>query len=171
MRLRVKTSYLETEFEGTLDEMVAAIELIPKIIDITKDVKSATALDQVMVQSKNVVQMGHVPAQTPAQEVDLPSPNIQLSKEDSIADIIMKLVNSLWGKKPRRLEEIKRALEISGFPLTRSTVAVTLLRLTKSGKIRRFKDSIGEYCYSPTISAIAEQTPQVSDVIETNKSS
>jgi predicted transcriptional regulator len=170
MHLRVKVGYSEIELEGTLDEMISAIDLIPKIINITKEVKLATPSDQVIVQSKNLVQTEQVQAQPIAQEVDLPSPTIQLSKEDSIADIIMKLVNSSWGKKPRRLEESKKALEILGFPLTRSTVAVTLLRLTKSGKVRRFKDSTGEYCYSPTISAIAEQTPQLSDVIETNKS-
>ncbi|MEM2741008.1 MAG: hypothetical protein QXD95_02530, partial [Nitrososphaeria archaeon] len=54
----------------------------------------------------------------------------------------------------RRLEDIKKSLETLGFPLTRSTVAVTLLRLTQSGKLRRFKDDKGEFCYSTLTSNV-----------------
>jgi predicted transcriptional regulator len=81
-------------------------------------------------------------------------------------------MNSPWGKKPRKLDEIRRMLEMLGFPLTRSTAAVTLLRLTKAGKIRRFKDESGEYLYLQLTSTIGEQSlQQSSDSSEINKSS
>jgi predicted transcriptional regulator len=69
----------------------------------------------------------------------------------------MKIMSSQWGRKPRRLEDIKKVLETLGFPLSRSTVAVTLLRLTQSGKLRRFKDDKGEFCYSTLASNIEAQ--------------
>ncbi|MEM3404019.1 MAG: hypothetical protein QXJ17_05770 [Nitrososphaeria archaeon] len=166
MRLRVKFGHAEVEFEGTLDEMVSAIDLIPKIIDIEKEINGLRG-EELKVENKG---LGSVePITKPVEQVDVFPPTIQISKEDSIADIIIKVINSPWGKVPRRLEEVKKALEVFGFTLPRSTVAVTLLRLTKSGKIRRFKDSSGEFVYSLPISAIVDQNPLQLDN-ETNKS-
>ncbi len=136
MRLKIKIGSSEIEFEGDLSEISSILDIIPKIIEATRGA-SSSPISQTIPKTDV--------AEEPALE-ELPT--IQISKDDSIADIIMKIMNSSWGRKPRRLEDIKKALETLGFPLTRSTVAVTLLRLTQSGKLRRFKDDKGEFCYS-----------------------
>jgi predicted transcriptional regulator len=163
MRLRVKVGYSEVELEGTMDEIVSAIDLIPSIVNVTKEAKAMVAQHQSSIPVNEEIQIEKGEAKLTVQEPDLQLPSIQISKEDSIGDIIVKIVNSSWGKKPRKLDEIRKVLETFGFPLTRSTAAVTLLRLTKGGKIRRFKDESGEYLYLQLISTAAEQAPQESD--------
>lgn len=150
MRLKIKIGSSEIEFEGDLNEISSILDIIPKIIDATKGTPQYTLPAQISqdIQRQEVVGQEQV-----SEEV----PTIQVSKDDSIADIIMKIMGSQWGRKPRRLEDIKKVLETLGFPLSRSTVAVTLLRLTQSGKLRRFKDDKGEFCYSTLASNIEAQ--------------
>lgn len=150
MRLKIKIGSSEIEFEGDLNEISSILDIIPKIIDATKGTSQYTLPAQISqdIQKPEVVGQEQV-----SEEV----PTVQVSKDDSIADIIMKIMGSQWGRKPRRLEDIKKALETLGFPLSRSTVAVTLLRLTQSGKLRRFKDDKGEFCYSTLASNIEAQ--------------
>ncbi|MEM0010646.1 MAG: hypothetical protein QXG36_03110 [Nitrososphaeria archaeon] len=147
MRLKIKIGSSEIEFEGDLSEISSILDIIPKIIDATKSASQYTSPAPISQATPKT----EVVEQEPASE-ELPT--IQISKDDSIADIIMKIMNSPWGRKPRRLEDIKKSLETLGFPLTRSTVAVTLLRLTQSGKLRRFKDDKGEFCYSTLTSNV-----------------
>ena len=163
MHLRVKVSYSEVEFEGTIDEIVSAIDLIPRIVDVTKEAKTMVVQSQSSIPVNGEIQIEQEEAKSAPQESDLQLPPIQVSKEDSIGDIMVKIVNSSWGKKPRKLDEIRKVLETLGFPLTRSTAAVTLLRLTKGSKIRRFKNESGEYLYLQLISTAAEQGPQELD--------
>jgi hypothetical protein len=159
MRLRVKVGYSEVEFEGTLDEIVSSIELIPRVVDATREAGSTAATSKSPMPSSDGPQIVQDDVKSLRQESDIRLPPIQILKEDSIGDIVVKIVNSSWGKKPRKLDEIRKVLETLGFPLTRSTAAVTLLRLTKGGKIRRFKDEAGEYLYLQLISTAAEQVP------------
>jgi hypothetical protein len=141
MRLKIKIGSSEIEFEGDLNEISSILDIIPKIIDATKGTSQYTLAAPI---SQDIQKPEAVAQEQASEEV----PTIQISKDDSIADIIMKIMSSQWGRKPRRLEDIKKVLETLGFPLSRSTVAVTLLRLTQSGKLRRFKDDKGEFCYS-----------------------
>lgn len=150
MRLKIKIGSSEIEFEGDLNEISSILDIIPKIIDATKGFSQYVPPAPI----PQPTQRAEMVEQEPASE-ELPT--IQISKDDSIADIIMKIMNSPWGRKPRRLEDIKKSLETLGFPLTRSTVAVTLLRLTQSGKLRRFKDDKGEFCYSALTSNVDAQ--------------
>jgi len=150
MRLKIKIGSSEIEFEGDLNEISSILDIIPKIIDATKGASQYTLAAPI---SQDISKPEAVGQEQVSEEV----PIIQISKDDSIADIIMKIMGSQWGRKPRRLEDIKKALETLGFPLSRSTVAVTLLRLTQSGKLRRFKDDKGEFCYSTLASNIEAQ--------------
>ncbi|MGB9727162.1 MAG: BlaI/MecI/CopY family transcriptional regulator [Nitrososphaeria archaeon] len=150
MRLKIKIGSSEIEFEGDLNEISSILDIIPKIIDATKGTPQYTLPASI---SQDIQKSEAVGQEQVSEEV----PTIQVSKDDSIADIIMKIMGSQWGRKPRRLEDIKKALETLGFPLSRSTVAVTLLRLTQSGKLRRFKDDKGEFCYSTLASNIEAQ--------------
>jgi hypothetical protein len=150
MRLKIKIGSSEIEFEGDLNEISSILDIIPKIIDATKGTSQYTLAAPI---SQDTQKPEAVAQEQASEEV----PTIQISKDDSIADIIMKIMSSQWGRKPRRLEDIKKVLETLGFPLSRSTVAVTLLRLTQSGKLRRFKDDKGEFCYSTLASNIEAQ--------------
>ena len=82
-----------------------------------------------------------------------------LQKSDSLSEIVSKIFKESWGRKPRKLNQVREVLESYGLIYPKQSVAVTLLRLAQSGKLRRFKDE-GEFVYtaSTSLSAQTEQS-------------
>ena len=78
-------------------------------------------------------------------------PKIIIEKNDSLSVIILKMFEDEWGKNPRKLNQVKEALEARGLIYPRQSVAVSLLRLAQSGKLRRFKGKNGEFVYVSAI--------------------
>jgi len=72
---------------------------------------------------------------------------IHIDSKASLPNIVVKLFESEWGSKPRRLKEIKEQLERMGMIYPKQSIAVSLLRLAKEGEIRRFRGDEGDYLY------------------------
>jgi hypothetical protein len=79
-------------------------------------------------------------------------PGITVEKGDSLSDIISKFFSEPWGKSPRKLSEVRETLQSYGLNYPKQSVAVALLRLAKSSRIRRFKSVGGEYVYTASTS-------------------
>ncbi|MDG6898845.1 MAG: hypothetical protein JRN24_03800, partial [Nitrososphaerota archaeon] len=62
-----------------------------------------------------------------------------------------------WGRERRKLSDVREALQSYGLNYPKQSVAVALLRLAKTTKIRRFKAEDGEYVY--TANAVTVPTP------------
>src|SRR5208283_2262875 len=90
-------------------------------------------------------------------------PSIAVEKGDSLSDIISKFFADQWGKSPRKLMEVRDALQSYGLNYPKQSVAVALLRLAKSSKIRRFKSEGGEYVYTTSTSMMPSQVLVLSD--------
>lgn len=82
-------------------------------------------------------------------------PQIKIEKDESLPSIILKMFSTPWGRKPRKLSEVKQALESYGLVYPKQSIAVALLRLTQSGKIRRFKGTEEEYVYTASTELLA----------------
>ena len=78
---------------------------------------------------------------------------IMVEKGDSLGDLVEKLFADPWGRSPRKLSEVREALQSYGLNYPKQSVAVALLRLAKSSKIRRFKGEGGEFVYTSTTSS------------------
>ncbi|MFP3208877.1 MAG: hypothetical protein RXQ62_01605 [Nitrososphaeria archaeon] len=135
IRVRVRTPGGEVEIEvGD-----------PASVDAAMDVAS-----RIMRELASKPQGGAPPeARAPgeaqgAERIEIP--DLKVEKGDSLADVILKMFETSWGRKPRRLSEIMDALSSYGLIYPKSSVAVALLRLAKGGEIRRFKEG-GEYVY------------------------
>ena len=87
-------------------------------------------------------------------------PTITVAKGDSLNDIVSKLFSDPWGKSPKKLSEVREALQSYGLNYPKQSVAVALLRLAKSSRIRRFKSEGGEYVYTASTSLMLPQSPQ-----------
>ena len=74
----------------------------------------------------------------------------QINKSESLSVILLKIFQNEWGEKPKKLNEIREILNSYGLAYPKQTVAVTLLRMVQSGKLRRFKDNSNEYVYTPS---------------------
>lgn len=63
------------------------------------------------------------------------------------SDAIKALLQTEWGKQPRSMSEIKKALEINALYVSKGTLSGTLSFLTKHGDLRRFKKA-GAWVYT-----------------------
>ena len=90
------------------------------------------------------------PQQTPLMDL----PELRVDKGESLPSIMTKLFGASWGRTPRRLLEVKGALESYGLAYPRQSVAVALLRLAQEGKLRRFKGGDGDFLYTSSTSLL-----------------
>jgi hypothetical protein len=150
IRIRVRSGQNEAEIEAAPDQLKDLIALIPEIA--SKFPSSSPETRRIMVPNEPTS------AQPP---VDVPVrsqlPAISVEKGDSLSDIISKFFADQWGKTPRKLSDVREAMQSYGLNYPKQSVAVALLRLAKSSKIRRFKSEGGEYVYTASTSMMPSQ--------------
>lgn len=154
IKIRVRSGSSEAEIEADLAHIKEAIELIPEVVKKLPNGK----------QSSQSFPTG-VPASGPASESgDSRStlPMVSLEKSDSLTDIIGKFFADTWGRKRRKLSDVREALQSYGLNYPKQSVAVALLRLAKTTKVRRFKADDGEYVYTAS-TAMLPQQPSLQD--------
>ena len=137
----------EVEIEGPKEAVRDLIDLVPEIA-----AKIAPSLSQ--PQQAPQVQMAPPPQALPQPAPLQELPELKVEKGESLPSIITKLFGTSWGRTPRRLLEVKGALESYGLVYPRQSVAVALLRLAQEGKLRRFKGGDGDFLYTSSTSLL-----------------
>jgi hypothetical protein len=161
VKIRIRSGESEAEVEASLSDIRQAIELIPEIL---------ARLPQSSEERKPV--SGALPAQAPASRAPEPAPpaaqasappssvpTVTVEKGDSLSDVISKFFADSWGRSPRKLMEVREALQSYGLNYPKQSVAVALLRLAKSSRIRRFKGEGGEFVYTASTGAVRIPAP------------
>ena len=150
VRIRVRSGSNEIEIESNLAQIREALELVPEIISKFPEVPAARAPSAQQQQPS-------VPGAIQKDAGPTAMPTIMVEKGDSLGDIVAKFFNDPWGRNPRNLNEVREVLQLYGLTYPKQSVAVALLRLAKSSKIRRFKGSGGEYVYTASTLAAPVQ--------------
>jgi hypothetical protein len=171
VRIRVKSGQSEAEVEADLSHIAEAIELIPEII-------SKFPVAEANLQPQRG---GPITASLPPQPLSAgPAssiPSVSIDRGDSLGDILSKFFGDQWGKNPRKLSDVRDALQSYGLNYPKQSVAVALLRLAKGSKIRRFKADGGEFVYTASTSLLVassqsrpteEEEPEVANVTAAN---
>ena len=149
VRIRVRAGQSEAEIEADLAHVREAIELIPEIVaKFPNDARVATPIHTTSSPS--------TPHAIAAGSGILP--NISVDKGDSLGGILSKFFIDSWGKSPRKLSDVREALQSYGLSYPKQSVAVALLRLAKASKIRRFKSEDGDYVYTVSTSLMPLQS-------------
>jgi len=141
VKIRVKTSSFEVEIEGEPADIQESLRILPEILLAFSPERLAAAPREIKAPEEPFIEL-----------------DVKVEKDESLRDVVMKLFSSPWGRKVRKMEEVRSALNSLGLIYPRSSVAVTLLRLTASGKLRRFKQPDGEYGYV-VATPLAVQSP------------
>lgn len=149
-KIRVKLGNAEAEVEAEPEHLREAIELIPEVA--AKLPSSA----RVLPSERGEPQL-EAPAEASDRATSAQFPVVALEKGDSLADVIGKFFSGPWGREKRKLSDVREALQSFGLNYPKQSVAVALLRLAKTTKLRRFKAEDGEYVYT---SAMAVAAPQ-----------
>src|SRR6267378_3524430 len=88
-------------------------------------------------------------------------PTVTIEKGDSLSDVISKFFSDAWGRSPKKLMEVREALQSYGLNYPKQSVAVALLRLAKGSRIRRFKGEGGEFVYTASTGAARIAAPML----------
>lgn len=140
-KIRVKLGTAEAEVEADPEHLREAIDLVPELASkLPRQSREA--------HGEGAESPREVPIGGPEQTLSSQLPVVALEKGDSLADIIGKFFSGPWGRERRKLSDVRDALQSYGLNYPKQSVAVALLRLAKTTKLRRFKAEDGEYVYT-----------------------
>jgi hypothetical protein len=163
VKIRVKSGDSEAEVEASLSDIREAIELISEVLQrlpqASLERRSAAGDSSAQAATQRASETPVAPIQTSAVPPSSSAPTVSIEKGDSLSDVISKFFADPWGRSPRKLMEVREALQSYGLNYPKQSVAVALLRLAKSSKIRRFKGDGGEYVYTASTAAAAIHVP------------
>ena len=152
-KIRVRLGAAEAEVEADPEHLREAIDLVPELTaKLPRQDRSGP----------------DVPSSTPAPTGDVAQlrqtseiPVVTIEKGDSLADVISRFFSAPWGRERRKLSDVREALQSYGLNYPKQSVAVALLRLAKTTRLRRFKAEDGEFVY--TSGTTLPSTPQPQD--------
>ena len=150
VKIRVKAGMNEVEIESPIDSLPHVIDAIPSILS---KIQKHDTNNMQGNQYDNAYPVNPTNNQDKVDVQDIPE--IKIEKGDSLSDIIVKIFRTDWGRQARRLADVKNVLEHYGLSYPKQSVAVTLLRLAQSGRLRRFKGSDSEFLYTASTELLA----------------
>ena len=134
IKLRLRIGENEVEIEGSLPTIKEALGMIPDIIKNLPQPSSVPIETSTHVQSIEQTTPATIEtAFTQTRSI----PEIKVERTDSLSDIITKMFKDSWGRQPKKLGHVREALGSYGLIYAKQSVAVALLRLAQSGKLRR----------------------------------
>jgi hypothetical protein len=161
VKIRVRSGESEAEVEAAFSDIHEAIELIPEVLSKlpppgaeTRPVSSRTLGEAAELQPTESSSTGLIATAEPSS-----IPTVTIEKGDSLSDVISKFFSDSWGRSPKKLMEVREALQSYGLNYPKQSVAVALLRLAKGSKIRRFKGEGGEFVYTASTGAARIAAP------------
>ncbi len=166
VKVKLRVGANEVEIEGSLLDIEKTVTLIPEMIK--------TLPKQIQQQNSEINIPKNIPESILQNYMIRPNinkysqlskfPEINVDKGDSLSDIIIKIFLDDWGRNPRKLGEIREALQSYGQVYPKQSVAVALLRLAQSGRLRRFKGEGGEYVYTASTSLTADESERIATI-------
>ena len=141
-KIRVKVGQAEAEVEADPDHLREAIDLVPELASKLPRQGREGVPEQ---REATLEQQPEAPRSGMSE-----FPAVSLEKGDSLADVIGKFFSTPWGREKRKLSDVREALQSYGLNYPKQSVAVALLRLAKTTRLRRFKAEDGEYVYTST---------------------
>ena len=155
-KIRVRLGAAEAEVEADPERLKELMELVPVL---------ASKLPSPDARRPGVPQADSTSAEPEGQERTALSqlPTVTIEKSDSLTDVIGKFFGDPWGRDRRKLSDVRSALQSYGLNYPKQSVAVALLRLAKTTKIRRFKAEDGEFVYTASSPVSGAPSPQSHD--------
>jgi hypothetical protein len=153
-KIRIRLGQSEVEVEADPEHLREAIDLVPELAS------RLPAQSQDPVKDRNERPLEAL-SETADRSLSSNLPVVMLEKGDSLADVIGKFFSGPWGRERRKLSDVREALQSYGLNYPKQSVAVALLRLAKTSKLRRFKAEDGEYVYTSALTMAS--TPKAAE--------
>ncbi len=143
-KIRVRLGQAEAEVEADPEHLREAIDLVPELTSKLPRQGREPSTEPLETVSEAAAESGDSSSHPQL-------PVVSLEKGDSLSDVIGKFFSGPWGRERRKLSDVREALQSYGLNYPKQSVAVALLRLAKTTKLRRFKAEDGEFVYTSAI--------------------
>jgi hypothetical protein len=132
VEVTIRSEGLEIRTRGSITELSKQIS---SLSDFAKWAASKIAVS-------GPISRGEMPLDESGNGVE--PPVIKVSKNTS--DNIRTLFETAWGRTPKGMEEVARALDVNAVPAAPSSIGMALIGLVKRGELRRIKKG-GKWVY------------------------
>jgi len=129
-RLKVRIGNMEVELGGAREEVLATLDDLDLIMG-----KVSKAFNAEAPRPK--------PARSEASIEKYPN----ISRTNQCSEAVQSLLGSDWGKTPRTIGELRKAMEANAIFFPKTTLSGVLVWMVKKGSLRRWKDSKRGYLY------------------------
>jgi len=154
VKIKVRSGENEVEVEAAFSDIHEAIELIPEVLSKLPPPRlEAGPPSSRSPADASEVRFTESPSAGSTATIESSIPTVTIENGDSLSDVISKFFSDPWGRSPKKLMEVREALQSYGLNYPKQSVAVALLRLAKGSKIRRFKGEGGEFVYTASTGA------------------
>jgi len=135
--LRIKMGDAEVELSGDKNEVLDTLKNIDKIV---------TRLNKAFNGEKQKRAGKQVKAPVAREDVS-PHDFPKIVRTTQCGEAVQALLASDWGKTPRKIGEIREAMEANAIFFPKTTLSGVLVWLVKKGQLRRWKDKKRGYLY------------------------
>ena len=132
VRVRVRSGEYEFEVECSKEEFGSVLSLADQLIEAVAKIRGSVRAPLEGEQGKAQVELVGT---GPTGSEDIP----QITGQMSLRRAIVELLDSPWGREPRTVAEIMEALRLNAAVYPRSTVGPSLIRMARTGELRRLK--------------------------------
>ncbi len=133
-RLKVRIGDMEVELGGEREEVLETLEDLDLIID-----KVSKAFNAETHMTKRPQKKGKEESQVKK----LPT----INRTSQCSEAVESMLTTEWGKTPRRIGELREAMEANAIFFPKTTLSGVLVWMVKKGTLRRWKDKKRGYQY------------------------
>lgn len=135
--IKVRIGDYEVELGGTREEVLKTIEDLPRLV---ANVHKAFEATKPRTVATLTVKTGKVGEETQVHAQKYP----KISPAQSTEEAVVQVLKTDWGKwRPRKLDELREALQTNGMNCSGRVLAGVLMGLAKKGKVRRWNTDAG----------------------------
>ena len=141
VKVIIRRSGFEIAAKGTIASLSTEINSIAEFADLVSEKLSREQIPTAEEEAEAETPVSH-------EEVEkIPTADIPAIKSSkSTMDNLSALFDTPWGRTPRTLAEVMKALEVNAIPDKVQVVNVYMTRLVQRGKLRRLEKE-GKYVY------------------------
>lgn len=126
---------MEVELGGDKEEVLATLNELPSIVE---KISASFSVDtQTARQRPRKPQENHDSESLP-----------QIPRTTQCSEAVTSLLTDTWGKTPRKISELREAMEANAVFFPKTTLSGVLVWLVKKGTVRRYKDKKRGYLYT-----------------------
>lgn len=141
VKLNIKRKGFELSIEGTLSTMPSAINDFANLLTkVTTKFEVAEGAEEEQAEETTILATEEELSTTSSLDI----PVIKPSK--STGENILSLYNTPWGRTPRTVAEVMKALQVNAAYDRQESVSTNLIRLVKRGQLRRIPRE-GKWAY------------------------